>query len=253
MPWDPDRYRAFQTERFAPFDDLFARIQVRDGLRVIDLGCGTGELTARLAGGLTHSQVLGIDSSPEMLAKAQALAEPGLAFERRSIEQLSGSWDIVFSHAALQWVDDHEALVPRLFGHVAPGGQIAVQLPSNHTHPSHTLIIETAAEPPFAEALGGWTRRVPVLEIDAYASLLYASGATDINVIEKAYPHVLKDADALADWTSGTVLVPYMERLPAALREGFMASYRAKLRVVFPSEPVFYPFRRTLFVATQPA
>jgi len=253
MPWDPDRYRAFQSERFAPFDDLFAMLRVSEGLRVVDLGCGTGELTLRLAQQLPGSDVFGIDSSPEMLAKAGALARPGLRFERRAIEEVIGEWDVVFSHAALQWVEGHEELMRRLWSLVRPGGQIAVQIPSNHDHPTHTLITETAGESPFRDALDGWTRTSPVLSTEAYASLLYGLGATGITVIEKVYPHVLADADALADWTSGTALAPYFERLPEQLRGPFMEAYRARLRVRFPSKPVFYPFRRTLFAATRPA
>ena len=88
MPWDPKQYLKFQSERFAPFDDLFAMIDVRPGLRVIDLGCGTGELTARLAERLPDSDVLGADASAEMLAQSQPLARPGLRFEQRTIESI---------------------------------------------------------------------------------------------------------------------------------------------------------------------
>ncbi len=249
MPWDPKQYLKFQAERFAPFDDLVGLLDVRPGLRVVDLGCGTGDLTLRLADRLPQSDVLGLDSSAEMLARAQPLARAGLRFEQRPIEQVIGSWDLVFSHAALQWVDDHCALIPRVFALVAPGGQIAVQVPSNHHHDSHVFIHETAAEEPFRSALGGWTRIVPVLPIDEYAEILYANGGTDVVVFEKIYPHVLDDADAIADWVKGTALVPYLERLPDDLREPFMTRYREKLRARWPETPVFYPFRRTLFVA----
>jgi trans-aconitate 2-methyltransferase len=252
MPWDPEQYRKFEGERFAPFADLFAMIAIRPGLRVIDLGCGTGELTARLAKELPESAVLGIDASAEMLVEANTLTRPGVRFEQRAIEDVNGTWDLVFSHAALQWVDDHDALIPRVFALVAPGGQLAVQIPSNHNHASHVLIRETAAEEPFCTALAGWTRAAPVLPIDAYASILRAEGATNVVVIEKVYPHVLENAAAIADWVKGTALVPYLERLPVDLCEPFMARYRGKLQDHFPESPVFYPFRRTLFVATRP-
>jgi trans-aconitate 2-methyltransferase len=252
MPWDPDRYEQFRRERAAPFEDLVRLIRVRDGLRVIDLGCGTGELTRRLAELLPESDVLGIDSSREMLAQAEELARPGLRFELGRVEDASGEWDFVFSHAVLQWVDDHLALVPRLLSLVRPGGQLAVQEPSNFSHPTHVLIAETGAEEPFRSALGGWSHEWPVLGVDAYAELLFAHGATDITVFEKVYPHVLEDADALADWMSGTALVPWFERLPEELHAPFMERYRARLRERFPARPVFFGFRRTLFVATRP-
>jgi trans-aconitate 2-methyltransferase len=252
MPWNPERYHQFQKERSAPFDDLLQLVQRREGLRVIDLGCGTGELTRRLADALPGSDVRGRDSSPEMLAKAEQQARPGVRFELGTIETVSGGWDVIFSNAALHWVDDHQALIPRLFSLLRPGGQLVVQLPSNYGHPTHTLITETIREEPFAQALGGWERTIPVLSIEAYAELLYAQGGEDITVFEKIYPHVLQDADALADWTSGTALVPYFERMSEETRQRFQERYRQKLRERFPTTPVFYGFRRTLFAATRP-
>lgn len=251
MACQPDRYEQFKKERYAPFDDLVALIRVRPGLRVIDLGCGTGELTARLAGLLPESDVLGIDSSPEMLAKTAEWARPGLRFEERRVEDVAGAWDLVFSHAVIQWLEDHRSLVPRLLSLVAPGGQLAVQLPSNFSHPTHLLYDETAHEEPFWSGLGRWERSWPVLSIDQYADLLYANGGEEITVFEKVYPHVLADADALADWMEGTALVPYRERLSDDLYARFVARYRERLRERFPSSPVFFGFRRTLFAATR--
>jgi trans-aconitate 2-methyltransferase len=249
MPWDPDKYHQFQKERFAPFEDLSAMLHVRPGMEVIDLGCGTGELTARLADLLPESQVLGIDNSLEMLERARKVEMPGLTFRQEAIEEVQGAWDLVFSHAVIQWLPDHASLVPRLFSLVRPGGQLAVQMPSNHDHPTHRLILETAAEEPFRTALGGWARRSPVLSIAGYAELLYRAGAQDINVIEKVYPHILESPQALADWTSGTALVPYFERLNGEMRERFMERYRSRLEEIWPTGPVFYGFRRILFSA----
>jgi trans-aconitate 2-methyltransferase len=126
-----------------------------------------------------------------------------------------------------------------------------VHVPSNHRHPSHALIIETASEEPFRTALDGWFRQSPVLEIDRYAELLHLSGGIDITVIEKVYTHLLADADAIAEWTSGTTLIPYFERLPYELHDGFLKRYCEKLRNIWPQGPVFYTFRRILMAATR--
>jgi len=252
MPWDPEQYHRFRNERFAPFADLLALVRQRPGMRVIDLGCGTGELTRRLADALPESDVLGIDSSPEMLAHAATQARPGLRFERGRLEEVAGTWDLVFSHAVLQWVDGHEALIPRLLGRVASGGQLAVQMPSNHTHPAYRAIVALAGESPFREALGDWSRASPVLSIAEYAELLHRSGGRDLTVYEKVYPHLLPDAGAVAEWTRGTVLLPYLERLPGALQSPFLERYHARLESLWPAGPVFYGFRRTLFAATVP-
>lgn len=253
MPWDPEKYNQFQKERAAPFEDLFALIDVRPGLQVIDLGCGAGELTAELARRLPGSEVLGIDASPQMLARAAPLARPGLRFEPGDLAAVQGQWDLVFSNAAIQWVEDHPRLVPHLLSLVRPGGQLVIQLPSNHNHPTHTLILETARQEPFQTALNGWTRQPPVLPVEAYAELLYRHGGGELVVFEKVYPHVLENADALADWTSGTALVPYFERLDEAVRQRFMEVYRQRLRQRWPESPVFYGFRRILFAARRPA
>lgn len=246
MLWNPEKYHRFKEERAAPFNDLCGLIRVRHGLKVIDLGCGTGELTCRLAGFLPGSRVTGIDSSAEMLAKATGSACPDVDFRLRDIATIDGSWDLIFSNAVFHWIDDHETLIPRLFYLLNPGGQLVVQIPNNNAFPSHTCIIATAGEEPFRTALGGWTRKSPLLPLDAYARLLYESGAVEMTVLEKVYPHLVADADAIADWTSSTTLIPYFERLPEELHLLFMESYRAKLRRIWPTGPVLFTFRRIL-------
>jgi len=110
MPWDPKQYHKFQAERAAPFFDLLALVEVRPHLKVVDLGCGTGELTHQLAAALPDSDVTGIDSSPSMLQKAESFAGPQLRFEQGDQSLLNGEWDLIFSNAALHWSEDHAAL-----------------------------------------------------------------------------------------------------------------------------------------------
>jgi trans-aconitate 2-methyltransferase len=252
MSWDPEQYHKFKQDRLAPFEDLCALIKIQPDLSVLDLGCGTGELALALAEQLPHSVVTGLDSSPEMLAKAQELGGDRVAFKQGTVEALDGEWDLLFSHAVLHWVDNHESLIPRLWGHVRPGGQLAVQIPSNHRHPSHTCIIAAASEEPFKTALGGWLRHSPVLEIDQYAQILHRCGTRDFTVMEKVYPTWLDDAAVIAEWTKGTTLVPYFERLPQALHEPFLQRYRELLVGALPTGPILFTFRRILFVAVKP-
>jgi trans-aconitate 2-methyltransferase len=251
MPWNPEQYHRFQAERSAPFDDLLNLVQVRSGLRVVDLGCGTGELTQRLADHLPASQVTGLDSSQQMLEKAAHYAQPGLRFHSGDQASLSGEWDLIFSNAALQWSEDHPALLSHIFTRLAPGGQLAVQVPSNHDHISHRLILETARTEPFRTMLGGFTRISPVLSVEDYARLFFELGAENIIVFQKVYPHVLASADAVVDWISGTALVPYFERLGDG-KQAFIDSLLTSMRTALPGSPVFYPFKRTFFSVHRP-
>jgi trans-aconitate 2-methyltransferase len=251
MPWDPNQYHKFQAERSAPFFDLLSLVEVRPNLKVVDLGCGTGELTRRLADALPNSNVTGIDSSAHMLEKAAAFANPNLHFEQGDQSQLTGEWDLIFSNAALHWSENHTVLISDLFRKLKPGGQIAVQIPSNHNHISHQIYRQIASEEPFQSILNGFQRYAPVLSIDEYARLFFDCGAEDIIVLEKVYPHILEDSDAVVEWISGTALVPYFERL-GEHGEEFVHVIREKMRAAMPERPVFYPFRRTLFLARKP-
>lgn len=253
MLWNPDRYEKFKAERTAPFDDLLKLLRVRPGLRVVDLGCGTGELTRRLADALPQSEVTGLDSSAAMLAKSGLYARPGLRFEQGDIAELQGTYDLIFSNAALQWLPDHRALFPRLWQHLNPGGQFVVQMPANHDHPSHRLARELAESAQFAAYFPEGGRQSPVLPPEDYARMLFDLGGEDLTVFLKVYPHVLADADAIVEWVRGTLLTAYLEPLPAPEQERFLERYRTRLRELFPQKPLFYGFKRVLLSASRPS
>lgn len=234
-----------------PFRDLLKLVKIREGISVIDLGCGTGEITEKLVNKLPGSSVVGIDSSREMLQMAKIRERPGLRFKLCSIDGIKGQWDLIFSNSALHWIDNHYDLVARLFSKVKIGGQLVVQVPSNHHHPTQTLLKAIAEYEPFRKALKGWVRTSPVLSINEYAELLFKNGGSNIVIYEKVYPHVLNDVDAVIDWMRGSVLVPYLGRLPKEIHESFTALYRKRLLEKWPKGPIFFPYRRILFAATR--
>lgn len=250
--WDPAQYERFRDERRQPFLDLMALVRPRPGLRVVDLGCGTGELTLELHRHLQARETLGIDSSEAMLEKSRAFAGDGLRFERRDIAALAGEWDLVFSNAALQWVPDHESLLPRLNAAVAPGGQIAVHVPASHDDPAHVAAAGVAQETPFREALGGYVRKSPVLAPEAYASMLYRLGCRQQHVRLQVYGHPLASRDEVVEWLKGTLLTDYRRRLSAEAFEAFLARYRARVHERLADErPYFLTYKRILFWAAR--
>lgn len=260
MPWDPAQYERFVRERELPFADALALVgPLCDGARIIDLGCGTGALTAKLADAYPTATVLGIDTSVEMLDNAKKLERPRLRFVKAAIEALDQihiddqppRWDLVFSHAALQWVPDHARLIPRLFACVAEGGRLVVQLPSNHDSVAHRTLMAVADEAPFRDELHGRVADRPTLDARAYAELLFRCGGSNLAAYTKVYPHVLPDSDAAAEWLKGTAMIPYVERLSPDRRAPFYERYRAALREALPDAPLFFGFSRTLFAASR--
>lgn len=253
MPWNPEQYHKFQSERSAPFYDLLKLVQIRPHIKAIDLGCGTGELTRVLANALPESDVTGLDSSSQMLDAARSASDssPNLRFEQGDLSRLTGNWDLIFSNAAIQWCEDHENLIPQLFSKLNSDGQLCVQIPSNHNHISHLLIRETAKETPFKKILNNFERIAPVLSIEQYTKILFEQNAVNIIVFEKIYPHVLENSDAVIEWISGTALVPYFEKLGKHKAE-FLGVLRNKMNKALPESPLLYPFRRILFSAVKP-
>jgi trans-aconitate 2-methyltransferase len=247
--WNPTQYERFRAEREQPFHDLVALITRRPAGRVVDLGCGTGLLTATLHRELDAGEALGVDSSDAMLERARTLEVSGLRFVRGDINEweTDAPVDVVFSNAALQWVPDHPRLFRRLTGMLAPGGELAVQVPANFDHVSHALASEVAAEEPFASAMGHHVRRFAVLAPEAYAALLYELGFAAQSVRMQVYGHVLESVDSVVEWVRGTLLTDYEARLPEALYTQFVSRYRELLYAALGDQrPYFYPFKRIL-------
>lgn len=256
MPrWDPEQYARFADDRGRPFHDLLGRVGARAPRTVVDLGCGTGELTASLLDRWPSAEVVGVDSSPEMVAAASASASGRLVVEEADMRdwvrgRSGASCDVVVSNAALQWVPDHLDLLPALVRLLAPGGWLAVQIPGNHDGPSHTLLRELAASEPYAPHVADVARRPVLPGPQDYLTALSALGCA-VDAWETTYLHVLTRPDPVWEWISGTGARPVLQALPENLRADFAATYRARLRAAYPAEPygTVLPFRRVFAVA----
>jgi trans-aconitate 2-methyltransferase len=141
--WEPQTYLRYADIRFRAGLDLLARIPKLEYRTIYDLGCGTGHLTRILADTFPDAKVVGVDSSPEMLAEARR-EFPIIDWQQDDIS----SWnpaapaDLIYTNAALQWVPDHETLLPRLLNKLQPGGVLAMQVPRHFESPSHLALKE---------------------------------------------------------------------------------------------------------------
>ncbi|KAF2337922.1 methyltransferase domain-containing protein [Flavobacterium ginsenosidimutans] len=250
MTWDPKKYNEFKTERSKPFDDLTSHIIDKPNLKVIDLGCGTGELTKKLFDILTNPTVLGIDNSAEMLAKAPS--QENLEFREKPIlEQVKDDvkWDLIFSNAALQWIDNHYELFPKIISRINPGGQLAVQMPQQNENILNKILFQLVQEEPFASYLKNWTRPSPVLTLDEYAKILFENGGKDLVLYEKVYPLISTKKDDFFDFISGSTLTVYQERLKEKEFEELATEFKKRIDTYFPNVPSIYAFRRLLIYA----
>lgn len=255
--WNPAQYERFKAMRAQPLYDLAALITRRPGLEVVDLGCGTGEMTRWLHQELGAKGTLGIDSSQAMLEKSAHYAAPGLRFEKADIRDFSAAeaaFDLVFSNAALHWLPHHEELIARLTRWLRPGGQLAVQMPDNGDHPSHFIAGEVAREPAFLEALKNFAIPRHVLEPEKYATLLHRLGYEEQVVKVQVYGHLLDSKEEVVEWVKGTLMTDYQKRLSPELYARFVERYRARLLPrLEDTAPYFYSYRRTFLWARRPS
>jgi trans-aconitate 2-methyltransferase len=252
--WDPDRYLTYADERGRPFVELVSRVGAQEPASVVDLGCGPGNLTALLVERWPHSAVVGLDSSAEMIEKAEATT-PAVAFRVADLRDWADAGgepvDVIVSNATLQWVPGHLDLLPALVDRVRPGGWLAFQVPGNFGEPSHTIRTDLAAEAPYAAALEGHAPPVPSSHDPAvYLRALHGLGC-EVDAWETTYLHVLHGEDPVFTWVSGTGARPTLQALPDDLRPRFEAEFKRRLRAAYPEGPggVVLPFRRVFVVA----
>ncbi len=254
MAWNPEQYNEFTHVRYLPFYDIIAHISDKPGMNVLDLGCGTGALTKMLADKLSYPDVLGVDSSAEMLQEAHSYTntEDKLAFKNQTIEATldeGGQWDLIFSNAALQWVGNHALLFPKIISLLHPEGQLAIQMPVQNDNVLNQVLAALAEESPFKEALKGWRSRSPVLPMDDYAQLLFDHGAAKMTIYQKIYPLIADSHLKLYDFISGTALIPYLERLDDVIKEAFIAAFKNRIAERFTTVPALYAFKRMIIYA----
>ena len=257
LDWNPALYSRYEDERTRPARDLLARVPLAQAARVFDLGCGPGNSTELLVQRFPAAAVLGTDNSEPMLASARQRL-PQARFELGDIATWApeAAHDLIYANAALQWVPGHEALIPRLFAALAPGGVLAIQMPDNRQEPTHRLMREVAAEAPWAQAIGNPDRlRTELLGIDGYYDLL-AGEAAAVDVWRTAYQHPMACAAAIVEWVRGTGLKPFVDPLPGELKTSYLAEYERRIARAYPARAdgrLLLAFPRMFIVAQRKA
>jgi len=221
---------------------------------VVDLGCGTGNMTGILKQRFPAADVLGVDGAETMLDKARA-AVPNCRFEQADFATWTpakaAAPDLIFSNAALHWVTNHKTLFPRLLSLLAPHGVLAVQMPSMHDAPFRALQNEIAREGPWSRFLddAGYARAL--LPVEAYYDVIRPKVAT-LDIWQTTYLHVLTGKDAVTEWAAGSSLRPFLDKLPPDQAQGFRAAYSEALRPHYPERPdgtTILPFKRLFLIA----
>lgn len=263
MSWDPTQYLKFAGERLRPAVDLLARVPLvapqEGSLAVVDLGCGAGNLTPLIQQRWPQARHIGVDSSPAMLAKARqdypaATFVEGDVASWRPQKDLGGPVDLLYSNATLHWLDNHETLIPGLLDCLKPGGWLAIQMPRNFAAPSHMCIVDTIELGPWRSKLEPHLRRRPVAEPQAYWRML-SEITTTLEIWETEYLQVLSGANPVAEYTKGTWLKQFLDRLEEPERSAFEADYRSRVVTHYQKQPdgrTLFPFRRLFILAQKP-
>jgi trans-aconitate 2-methyltransferase len=252
--WSPQQYQKFSDLRNRACRDLAVHVEVPEARRVVDLGCGPGNLGGIAPDYWPRASIKGIDSSPAMIETARQ-SFPRHEWVLGDISEWAESeerCDIVFSNAALQWAPNHGELFPKLLNHVNPGGALAVQMPG-YRAPQYEILREMAAAPRWRRWFPeGRAREWRCYELDSYHDLLKPR-ASRLDLWATEYWQVMADVNGIVEFYKSTGLRPYLDPMEdAAERQHFLDEYAGRLGGVFPraaTGEIFFPMRRIFIVA----
>jgi trans-aconitate 2-methyltransferase len=249
--WEPQTYLRYADIRFRAGLDLIARIPKLDYATIYDLGSGTGHLTRILADTFTNAKVIGVDSSPEMLAEA-GREFPALEWQQADIQAWSPpvAPDLIYSNAALQWVPEHETLLPSLLKELRPGGVLAMQVPRHFESPSHLGLKDLVKQSQWR------TKLEPLLLTPIPAPEIYwrwlSPHARNLDIWETIYLQVLEGKDPVVNFMRGTALRPFLSALPEPEAAKFIDAFAERMAAAYPAQPngqTLFPFRRLFLIA----
>ena len=247
--WNPEAYARFRGLRLRPLLDLLMQVGGLPKGEIIDLGCGDGAAAGALKQRYPKHPLVGLDSSPAMLAKARGYD--------RLIEADATTFAadeppaLIFSNAALHWLTDHATLMPRLANMLAPGGVLAVQMPRQYFAPSHRFLRDIAASL-YPDRFDFARFEPPVLTAQAYWQMLQPLG--EVQAWETEYLQRLDPVEGMHPvhaFTQSAAMRPFVEKMTAAEAATYAAAYDQALAAAYPLQPdgsCLMPFRRVFFI-----
>jgi trans-aconitate 2-methyltransferase len=230
IAWDAADYAANSVVQQTWARELIAKLNLRGDEHILDVGCGDGKVTAEIARAVPRGSVTGADASPPMIEFAKknfpAKAFPNLRFrvmDARNIK-FDRQFDLVFSNAALHWVDDHAAILRGASAVLKPGGGLAISCGGKGNaddvftalRPEMRLkrwreFFKTMPSPYFFYAPADYEKWLPKFGFKIHGLKLAPKDA--------AY----NGAEGFATWLR-TTWIPYVQRVPENLREEFIAT-----------------------------
>ena len=251
--WDPGLYMKFADERIRPSTDLVARIDIENPKSIIDIGCGPGNSTQILHRRWPASSIAGIDNSPAMIEKARRDSPEqnwilGDASKMDHVEK----YDIVFSNATIQWIPDHERLIPKLMDLVAEKGALAVQIPLYQLMPISGLIETVASQGTWKATTRGCMGLFTFHERGFYYDLL-VHRCRLLEIWETSYIHVMNTHGDILEMIKSTGMRPYLELIESDKdKKDFEIEVLKAIEQAYPAQRngrVLFPFKRLFFIA----
>ncbi len=251
--WNPNQYQKFAGERDRPFFDLLAQVEKPEAQHVADLGCGTGHLTAKLLEKFPNASIVGVDSSAQMLKKSATLKNSRLEFVLADLSawQPEKPLDVIVSNAALQWLEDHETLIPNLANLLEPNGVLAVQMPINFEQPSHMILRDLTSSETWKPHLRAFLSKLRVPKSATWYIQTLSSLGFKVDAWETTYHHVLQGENAVLEWVKGTALRPVLNALEPELHTHFLEELGGRYLEAYPKQAfgTLFAFNRLFFVA----
>jgi len=244
--WNARQYLKFEDERSRPARDLLAQVPLERVRAAVDLGCGPGNSTELLAARYPSAQVIGVDSSKDMLRQARERL-PECSFVEGDVSTWApeGLVDLLFANAVFQWVPEHQAVMRRLVELLPEGGVLSTQMPDNTREPSHVLMEKVFGVSGAA--------RLDLPAAESYYDLLKPV-CRRVEIWQTIYHHLMDGPEAIVEWFKGSALRPFLAGGDGAEGDRLLREYMVEIARCYPARfdgKVLLRFPRLFVIATR--